>query len=127
MASWPSVNDLLGFALDQAETSARSDWLHERALLGAVLVTDAIYDVWPLLGPGDFFDPVHAMIWAACLRLRAEHRVESVAVSEAVRHVPAAVERIDELVRQFIPDDAHPTVLLRCAAEIRRAAAQRAA
>jgi len=122
---WPSVSELVDLALDQADTSARCDRLLERVLLGAVLAADRIDVVWHLLGPGDFHEPVHAMIWAACLRARAEAVNLLDAVTEAVRHVPAAAERVEELVKDYVGGEEHIGVLLSCASSVRRAALQR--
>ena len=89
-------------------------------------IADVIERVWFLLSPADFFDQVNAAIWAAVLRLRAEHRVELVAVSAAVAHIPGAWERVDEFVCHHVTADAEFPVLLACASAIRRAAMQRA-
>lgn len=121
----PDPQALLEYALDQRDASARCDRLLEPMLLGAVLCSDRIEAVWHLLVPGDFFDVVHGVIWAACLRLRAEHHVRDDYVRAAVVSTPGAAARVDELVRSHIPSDAEVPVLLVCASRIRLAALQR--
>ncbi len=129
MPAWPSVDDLLELALDQADAGARCDLVIERAFLGGILCSreEAIARTWFLLAPGDFFDQVHAAIWAACLRLRRSGQVEPLNVGRAVGKMPGATARVAELVEGFCHGENEFDFLLRAAATIRHASAQRAA
>lgn len=124
---WPTVDDLLDYALDQPEHP--DDWMtlrKERWLLSACIHGDhaRFADVWFLLGPGDFLAPVHACVWAACLRLRAEHRVNWLDVAKAVERVPGAVDCLQAIDGDSLGDELD--VMLSLARCIREASVGRA-
>jgi hypothetical protein len=123
---WPSVTDLLDLALEAPDTSARVDHGQEQWLLGACIAAHGMRHVWYLLSPGDFYDPLHGVIWAACLRLEHQGRlVEPLNVSEAVAAVPGAVDRVWDLHAQHTTGfEARPVMVL-MAATIKRMAVMR--
>lgn len=126
--SWPPTeHELVEYALDRADTSARVDRLLEASFLGAVLCADVIDRVWFLLAPSDFYDGVHAAIWTACLRLRARHHVTVLRVLGEFADLPVALDRVRELERCYLDGEGALPVLYAHAALIRRASAERQA
>src|SRR5262252_787104 len=99
---WPTPEELLELALDQADAAAHV-YLLERAFLGGILVGDGIERTWALLGPGDFADVLHGRIWGACLRLRSRCSVDYIIDGyREVADIPGAHDRLDHLLGEYV-------------------------
>lgn len=136
-APWPTVDQLIDYAMDQADDAARCDYLVEPSFLGGVICgpDGPIHRLWFMLGPGHFFDPVHAAIWATCLRLRhvevatagKDALVNEWCVHREMAKVPSGQERVAEICRIYLPCESSEIFLLRAIRKILECSAKRRA
>jgi replicative DNA helicase len=67
----------------------------EQAVLGSALCNNAVLDRCPWLEPTDFFEPVHARIWAAMREARAKGELADALVLKRLFDADAALAELD--------------------------------